>query len=300
MSLRARLILTRAAVPVLIILSGWFGPAAAKKDEGVIRDVVYVERDGKPLHLDVHLPPGGASGAPMVLVIHGGGFTGGWRVQMDPLCRAIAAEGLVVFNVQYRLAPGSPISAAKQDVRCALRWIAAYAQEYGGDPGRIGITGESAGGYYCAMALFAPSDRDCAEACASGADQPPPIKAAVLYYGLYDLARAYHASRIATAALRVSLGQTPQQAPELYRELSPLTYLHAGRPPILIQTGTRDYFLAENQDLHDRLQALGEDVEIIVWDKARHGFALYPASWPPASAERTAEFFRVKLGAGER
>ena len=297
MTLRGRMARMGPAVAALIILAGWLSPAAAKKDDGVIRDVVYVQRGGKPLHLDVHLPPGGAHHAPVVLVIHGGGFTGGWRVQMDPLCRAIAAEGMVVFNVQYRLAPRAPLSAATEDVRCALRWIAAHAQEYGGDPGRIGITGESAGGYFSAMALFAPPERFCAEACEAGAERLPPLKAAVLYYGLYDLPRAYHASRIATAALRVSLGQTPQQAPELYRELSPLTYLHPGLPPILIQTGTRDYFLGENQDLHDRLQALGEDVEIIVWDKAHHGFALYPTSWPPASAERTAEFFREKLGA---
>jgi len=285
-----------------IVLFGALAASAALAKEKpfagrVVTDLVYVERGRKEMKLDAWAPPGEPQGAPVVLVIHGGGFTGGWRWMMDPLCRALAEKGIVVFNLQYRLAPRYPFPAPIEDTRCALRWIARHAPEYGGDPARLGVTGESAGGYLSAMAVFPPPDQFCNESCPEGAAAMPEIKAAVLYYGPYDLAASLDDDfKPIPLIYYLCLGKTLKQDPERYREFSATTYLHPGLPPLLLQSGTRDYFLPEAQGLYAKLQALGEDAELIVWEGAKHGFAISPKVAPGSvNYEKTAEFFLKHL-----
>lgn len=287
-----------------MILGCWLLGSAAWGKEApfagrVVRDLVYAEPGGKKLRLDAWVPPGGPTGAPVVLVIHGGGFVGGWRWMMDPLCRALAEHGMVAFNLQYRLAPRYRFPAPIEDTACALRWIARHAAEYGGDSQRLGVTGESAGGYLSAMAVLAIPERFSGECGAPGAAEWPTIKAAVLYYGPYDLAASYHApSRMIPVYYYAALGKTLRQDPELYRKYSPATYLHPDLPPILLQTGTLDYFLEEAKTLDRRLREMGEQSELIVWEGAKHGFAVSPKVKPGAvNYEKTAEFFLRELTA---
>jgi len=287
-------------VLVFLLASPSFGAAKEKPFTGrVIKDVVYVERGRKELKLDVFVPAGEPKKAPMVLVIHGGGFIGGVRLMMAPLCKVLAENGMVAFSLQYRLAPRYRFPAPTEDTRCALRWLARHGPEYGGDPARIGVTGESAGGYLSAMSIFPAADRFSEEPCPEGVEQVPAIRAAVLYYGPYDLVKSYDYDYWGIRPLYYfALGATLKQAPERYREQSPITYLHPGLPAILLQSGTYDYFLPEAKDLYQRLKEMGEPVELIVWEKAKHGFAVIPGSVPgPVNFDKTAEFFLEHLAA---
>lgn len=106
------------------------------------------------LLLDLYLPPAGPSARPLVVVIHGGGFTRGSRLDFAGTARAYARLGFAAASIDYRLRPDDNPGAA--DLAAALdaiddgmesvRWLKANADTYGIDPTRIGLNGNSAGG----------------------------------------------------------------------------------------------------------------------------------------------------------
>ena len=106
----------------------------------------YVEGAGPRQRLDVYAPRGGARGAPVLLQIHGGGWTiGNKRQQALPLMMHLARRGWICVAANYRLSPRATFPEHLIDVKQALRWIRENIAEYGGDPGFVAITGGSAG-----------------------------------------------------------------------------------------------------------------------------------------------------------
>ncbi|AMV39515.1 Carboxylesterase NlhH [Planctomyces sp. SH-PL62] len=92
----------------------------------------------------VHL---GEGPAPVVVFSHGGGWVVGDLASHENLCRALAnASGAIVASVGYRLAPEHPFPAAAEDAYAALSWFGEHAGEVGGDPARLAVCGDSAGG----------------------------------------------------------------------------------------------------------------------------------------------------------
>ena len=89
---------------------------------------------------------------PVVVYYHGGGWTIGSVEGHDPVTRRLAHEaGAIVVSVDYRLAPENPFPAAVDDAFAALTWVAANAATFGGDPARIAVAGDSAGGNLSAV-----------------------------------------------------------------------------------------------------------------------------------------------------
>jgi acetyl esterase len=128
--------------------AGTFSPAlraAARRCE-IIRNISYAP-DGKPAHrLDVFRPIRQESLRPVIMYIHGGGFTMCSKDTHRGIGQIYAANGYVVFNINYRLAPKYRYPAAIEDAALAYQWIVENAKTYGGDPERIIVAGESAGG----------------------------------------------------------------------------------------------------------------------------------------------------------
>ena len=97
------------------------------------------------LSLDVHIPKGNGP-FPIVIFFHGGGWSSGSTKTHRKLCFRIAEAGLLVFNVDYRLAPEHPFPAAFEDSKTAYEWVLKHAEEYSGDLSRLTLAGDSAGG----------------------------------------------------------------------------------------------------------------------------------------------------------
>ena len=131
----------------------------AKHGVTVQRDLPY-RQTGLAAHtLDVYQPDG-ATSAPVVLYIHGGGFRILSKETHWAMALAFAARGYVTFSINYRLAPSNPFPAAAEDACAAYRWVVEHAHEYGGDPSRLVLAGESAGAnLVCATTIATTYER---------------------------------------------------------------------------------------------------------------------------------------------
>jgi acetyl esterase len=121
-----------------------------------IEDLVYARHGGVPQRLDVYQPEGALpTPRPGLIYLHGGAFAIGSKRSHRAVAVAYAAQGFVVFNVDYRLAPRWPYPAAAEDACAAWNWVLDHAREFGVDPGRIVLAGESAGANLALTVLLA-------------------------------------------------------------------------------------------------------------------------------------------------
>jgi len=150
----------------------------------VTRDLAY---GGDVRHrLDLFAPAGTDRARPVFVFVHGGGFVQGDKGAADaPFYSNVGAwaaqQGYVGVTLTYRLAPAHPWPAGSADLDLALRWLGANVARHGGDPARIVLCGQSAGAVHVA---------GCVAGQGRGSEKPPPLAAAVLVSGIYDLAIA--------------------------------------------------------------------------------------------------------------
>jgi acetyl esterase/lipase len=174
---------------------------------------------------------GGATGAVCVVVVHGGGWDSGDRGQLEAFNHWLAARGVAVAAVSYRLAPAHRWPAQRDDVRAAVDWVRANAARLGVDENRLVLLGRSAGAQIAAATAYGQA--------------LPGVRAVVALYGCYDLEFVW-SIRSATDSLnsdklmRQFMGGGPEGAGEVYRSGSAEKLVHAGVPPTLIVHGALD------------------------------------------------------------
>jgi len=136
---------------------------AAVKDLNVTHDVVFAKPGVKPLKYDVFSPKG-AKNLPLIVIVHGGGWTANSEDVMRGLARELTKGGkFVVFSMDYRWggkadgdATSNTMANLIEDVFGGIAHIMEHASQYGGDASRIGVTGDSAGGHLAAVASLMP------------------------------------------------------------------------------------------------------------------------------------------------
>jgi acetyl esterase/lipase len=224
--------------------------------------------------LDFYAPvPGtgsanGATNAPCVIVIHGGGWDGGKKEEFGWFNRHLSARGFAVAAIEYRLAPQFPWPAPRDDVRAAVAWLKAHAAELRIDPTRLVLFGRSAGG-------------SIAEAVAYGSPDPA-IRGVAAFYAPADLHYAWITSKEGDVLdplklLRQYLGGSPEQVPAAYEAASGYLQVRRGAPPTLLVHGDRDVIVWHRQSerLAERLAENNVPHALISLPWATHGFEFY-------------------------
>jgi alpha-L-fucosidase 2 len=115
---------------------------AAELSGGIVRaqdttNIEYGAAGGQSLLLDAHIPDGPGP-FPMVLIVHGGGWSrGDARTVIPAFFEPLAKTDYTWFSINYRLAPTNHWPACFEDMQTAIRWVKAHAKEYKGDPHRL-------------------------------------------------------------------------------------------------------------------------------------------------------------------
>ena len=262
----------------------------------VERAIVFAEREGfRALELDVYRPsePGqGPDGLrPLLVYVHGGG----WRVSHRSrppretrewsrgVFERLTDAGFVVAAPDYRLSGEALFPAQLEDALEALRWLQANAGDLGVAPRRTYLWGASAGGNLAALAALVAD--------------APPVAGVVCWYPVTDLPAL---DRDATDSYEAHLlGGPIGQHLDLARAASPVTHVHGGAPPFLLQHGEADTWVPHEQSVHlaDALRAAGKSVELETVPGADHFFAGATDADVEAIFQRAMDFL-VRLDAG--
>jgi acetyl esterase/lipase len=255
-------------------------------------DIVYARRklrDGRELELKLDLlghHPG--SGRPLVVYVSGGGFIASLRFSARDLRSYVAAAGFVVASIDYRAlstGPGVTFADTVADVKSAIRFLRAHADEYGIDAANVAAWGESAGGYLVAMAGATSGSRHFVTE--DNPDVSSDLQAVVDKFGASALAHTAddfdETARkfwtddngpLATYVHGPGGGPLDDQH-ETVRRANPITYVGPATPPFLLLHGTADMIISPSQTLllHNALRAAGRHSERYVLQGANHGDA---------------------------
>lgn len=218
---------------------------------------------------------------PVLLWLHGGGWTLGDVELYDPLCRALAiASGAAVFSVEYRLAPEHPFPAAVDDAGFAVDWLAAHGADLGLDTQRIAIGGDSAGGNLAVVTAIAARDAGWSH-----------LRFMCLVYPATDLAstRASHSAfgdgyLLDELTVRWFLtNYLPAGTDITDWRISPINAAWLGNlPPTLLVTAGCDPLVDDGRALGDAMDAAGGSVDRLEVPGMIHGFLTLGRAFPQA------------------
>ena len=237
-------------------------------------DVDYIG-DGQKIHrLDVIAPKDSDAAAPPLPVyvyFHGGGWTSGDKDPLTKYCASQAAEGMIVVNANYRMATRFQLKHMMQDGNAVLDWVARNIAAYGGDPTRIVLGGDSAGGHIAALLTASTYE----PALAAHYDIHPPIAARNLR-GLVQHCSIADFSVLFERGFVLSLNFVRMLLPErgrgmhlrtAARFMSPIEWLDRGFPPVFVTTSERDYFYRANLNFIEALRARAIRVDTLIYGR---------------------------------
>jgi acetyl esterase/lipase len=204
-------------------------------------NIPYVTGGGPLQQLDLYYPTD-RKGEPLIVVIHGGGWVTGDKAGggFSPLPLDLLFDGYAIASINYRLAPGAIWPAQIQDCKAAIRWLRAHANNYGYDPNRIGVYGESAGAHLAVLlAITGATDLfDSGE----NLGYSSAVSCVVDMFGPTDLV-ALAQTAVGQSILPGLFGGPIGDHLDLARSASPINYVNRSEPPMLVVHGTRDAFV---------------------------------------------------------
>ena len=251
----------------------------------ISQNVVYQRANGVSLKLDVITAGPTSTARPTLIYFHGGGLVEGAKEGALLNTLPYLARGMNAVNVEYRMAPDSLAPAAVEDSRCALHWVYDNADKYGFDTSKIVVAGHSAGGYLALMTgMLDPSD-NFDNACTrlpadwrEGTIRPVKVAAIVNFFGITDFADLLQGPNTRNFAVRW-FGDLPNRM-ELARQVSPLSFVRKGNPPIISLDGDKDPIVPYQHAvrLHEALTRQGIPNQLVTIQGGGHG-STTPLAW---------------------
>ncbi len=239
---------------------------------------------------------------PAVLYFPGGGFTSADHEKFLEMRYALARAGYVVAACEYRAVPNK-FPALLEDAKAAVRWMRAHASEFGVDADRIGLLGDSAGGYVVQMAGATNGEKnwDVGDFKEVSSD----VQAVVSIYGISDLTTIgegignenVHASAAVTEALLLNgpafknfAGASVNADPQKAKAASPIGHVDGTEPPFLLMHGSGDKVVSplQSKKMFEALQNKNVEAEYVLVRGAEHGDLPW---YQPGVISRVVNFF---------
>lgn len=266
------------------------------------KDIVYSHVDDRQLKLDMGQPQGEGP-FPVVVFFHGGGWQQGNKSHMHKWIRKVVSSGYVGVSVAYRFAPEYKWPCQVEDAKEAIRFLRAHAKEYNIHEGKIGVMGESAGGYLALM-VGLTSPKDSLEGKSDFSEVSGNVQAVVSYFSATDfrgprqelspelkqeIQKYYNKS---LEEVRADFTGTKDVHDPRLAKMSVISYVDPNDPPVLVLHGDNDPFVSVEHavKLNEKLEAAKVPHELVIVEGGGHGWT------GPAEQRTTAQMMRFFNG----
>jgi beta-glucosidase len=286
---------------------------APSHEAKVYREIKWSSPEGFPLTMDIHVPQTGKESYPVLVVYHGGGWLVNDQSIMEELSAYISTHAeYIVCNVNYRLLGDldntTHMNEIIEDAFGALLWIKENIAEYGGNPEKVAVTGDSAGGHLATSVVNMGRNLGKGEFSPDNLKFHPTyipdeltieeiikkdmlkVQAAIISYGAFDIFESAHDGNFeskenafwsfANAEARGLFGSdySVGKNPELYQAVSPFYNIpEAGEyqlPPQLFTVGSEDDLTTPKKvkAYVEKLKAAGQKAELWIYEGQPHAF----------------------------
>ena len=280
----------KSKLPVVVFALAWlsFGSATLAQNPPPVpaaviahRDLAYVAKAHARQKLDLYLPEKGDGPFPLIVWIHGGGWTAGDKNGCPPLTQGFVARGYAAASLDYRLSGDAIFPAQIEDCKAAIRWLRAHAKEYRIDPTHVGVWGSSAGGHLVALLGTAGDIKEFDTG--ENLDQSSRVQAVSDFFGptdfvqmdahavkgtplIHDEARSPESKLVGGPIQDKAFAAKVQSA-------NPVRYVTKDDPPFLIVHGDADPLVPHHQSelLYDALVKSGIPVRFTTVIGGGHG-----------------------------
>ena len=247
------------------LLALLFAVSASAVTPEVHRDLFYTEAKDKLQSLDVYSPPEGKD-HPVIVWIHGGGWSKGDKASLQQKPQAFVDKGFVLVSVNYRLVPAVTVKDIMADLAKSVRWVYEHAAEHRGNPNALIIMGHSAGAHLAA--LLCTDDRYL-----KAADVPmTSLKGCVpLDVSAYDIPKRIHDVDDGISKTFKTVFGADDDA---QREVSPVHHIAKDKhiPPfLLLHVASREDTKAQAHWLAEKLHASSIAARVVAAEGKTHG-----------------------------
>lgn len=277
-----------------------------------LNDIVYSQIKSsvsvRQLHMSLLIPHNNSL-KPAIIYFPGGGFTSSAWTKFIQMRMALAEAGFVVAAVEYRTVPDT-FPAPVIDGKSAVRYLRQHAHEYGIDPSRIGVLGDSAGGYLAQMLALTNGDNTFVQG--ENLSNSSDVQAVVTMYGISNLlnigegfseaVQKVHRSPSVTEALLVNgsafrdwPGASIDSDKNKAYMASPMGYIKGKKPPFLIMHGSADTLVSplQSKQLYNSLKKEGNQADYVLVVGAEHGDETW---YQKPIIEKVVNWFKTTLG----
>lgn len=255
------------------------------------RTIVYKEIGQRNLHLDAFYNTNQIQ-KPAVILVHGGGWKSGDKSLLEPLAQKIAVSGYACFTVEYRLSPEAKYPAGIFDVKNAIQFVKANAQEFKIDTSKVAILGCSSGAQMAALVGTTNSNPNF-ENYHSNYNTSSSVNSIINIDGVLAFK---HPESQEDVVAGLWLGGNYESIPEIWNEASALTHTNKNTPPILFIGSQYPRFLAGKNDMINILNQFGIYHQEVTIKNSPHSFwLLHP--WFNETVKHITKFLDQTLNA---
>lgn len=247
----------------------------------VKKNVKYIEKGSRKQALDIHMPDEQKGLLPVLVFFHGGGVMCMDKKSYRRISNCFSEEGFIVFNANYRLAPGSSYPYQLEDVANAISWVYENAEKFGGDKDRVFLGGDSAGAFFASWYAAALMKDEMLTDVKSEMIMPiESIKGLILFYGVFNWATMIEKTVspfkwMAKIICNSFLGEDDALLNERAQRISPAGNICEGYPPCILISGKTDPIFHQSKDFAVELDEKNVSCKRLFFSKIKYPYATH-------------------------